>query len=64
MNSIDVPFSADLIDQQALSVAGGVIHLPDGLSNPPVFRFKTLESYQEFTRLRTEMKKSALQQRS
>lgn len=64
MNSIDVPFSADLIDQQALSAAGGVIHLPDGLSNPPVFRFRTLESYQEFKRLRMEMKKSAVAERS
>jgi hypothetical protein len=60
MPSIDVKFSESIVDQQALSAAGGFIHLPDS-KKKPVFRFRTFESYQEFKRLRDEMKKNAMQ---
>lgn len=64
MNSIDVKFSNDLMVQQAMLSAGGVIHCPDGIHNKPVFRFRTFESYQEFKRLRKQMEKSAVAGRS
>ncbi|WP_100488586.1 hypothetical protein [Sporolactobacillus pectinivorans] len=63
MNSIEVPFSNDLMVQQAMLSAGGAIHCPDGIRNKPVFRFKTFESYQEFTRLRKQLEKSAVEGR-
>lgn len=61
---IDVPFSEDLLDQVAMSTAGGKIAWPDNRKKPPVFRFPSMDSYRYFDALRTQLKKSTVEGRS
>jgi hypothetical protein len=60
--SIDVMCTEQTFDKptlQALSEAGGRIHLPDDLLKPPAFRFDTADQLHQFNELRKEYKKNA-----
>lgn len=44
---------------QALSESGGVVHCPDDLTKPPMFRFETAEQLHRYNELRKRYKKNA-----